>query len=402
MTERTSSMAFNKIYQFLLRITLIAALGVGMASCGSSSTEPDTVFDHTTAPIVEIHLAPSSMAVGAAAGGEGSTEGGSEGSSVYEEGSGDENYIEEAQAMRIYFFDDAGKYICRLTTMQRTNDADGKGGFSLFGLVPAELVNYTNFKVVVLANWPTYDDASLVKGETTIADMTAKEWAKYQALVETNTDTKESKFIDLDRKPGCKMPFFGVQSYDNITFTQGQVTTLSESINLRRAMAKVEVIFDPQNGTTLNTLAKLDSVSICGYNPQGYCGPKSDTETFHALESGAVTTSKPVLMIRKSKASATEKEVWMAYIPEYTNIDDAGNALENKAYIKVKFAYQTLDEDYYRIEFANYGTDGKPGTPFNIERNTLYRFYVKVTERSIGVTINGWGNVFDNDYEFVE
>lgn len=401
----TSSMAFKLICRFLICSSLVGAVLGGLVTSCSSSADMEMVADHSGAPIVEIKIASSKVANSSALE---STD------ASYEEGTGYENYIGEGNTMRIYFFDSEDKYICRLTTLTKTEEADGNA-FSLRGLVPTELITYSNFKVVVLANWTSYQDGELIPGETTISELASMEWAKFKTV---NTGLEN---IGLNPSKGRLMPFFGVHAYQNITFAKGEATKLEEPIKLLRAMAKIEIIFDntSSDGTTLNTMAQLQAVTLCGYNASGYCAPAGVTKegdydhngnyeddyvhTLHlvgdANDTDAVNQS--VILQRVTKASATENERWIGYVSEYQNLNADGTASDTRSYLKVKFSYQMPDDEYYRIDFAQYGNDGKPAKYFNIERNNLYRFTVKISERyKLAVNVQDWTNAFDNNFEF--
>lgn len=401
----TSSMAFKIINRFLLCITFVGVvLGVLVTSC-SPSADMEMVANHSEAPIVEIKITSSRAANNSAARGT---------DAKYEEGTDYENYIGEGNTMRIYFFDSEDKYICRLATMARTDETDGDG-FSLRGFAPTELISHSQFKAVVLANWTNYQDEDLTPGVTTISDLVSKEWAKF------NTQYAGMENLGLNPAKGRLMPFFGVHAYQNVTFRKGELTTLEEPINLLRAMAKIEIIFDntSSDGTSLNTMAQLQSVTLYGYNAAGYCAPAGVTKegdydhngnydddyvhTLHLVEGAndANASSRSILLQRVTKASATENEKWIGYVPEYQNLNADNTPSEARSFLKIKFDYQVPDDEFYRLDFAQYGTDGSPTSYFNIERNNLYRFTVKIAERyKLAVSVKEWTNAFDNNFEF--
>ena len=74
----------------------------------------------------------------------------------YEAGSTYENYIDMSEdGYRIYFFDTDNKFITRfeaadVMSVEGTDYVD----YTLLGEVPEALVGYSNFKIVILANWP--------------------------------------------------------------------------------------------------------------------------------------------------------------------------------------------------------------------------------------------------------
>lgn len=401
----TSSMAFKLTYRFLLCSIFVGAVLGGLVTSCSPSADMEMIADHSEAPIVEIKITSSRAANGSASGND---------EASYEEGTGYENYIGEGNKMRIYFFDSDDKYICRLATMARTDEADGNG-FSLKGLVPMELASYSNFKAVVLANWTNYQDSELIPGETTLSELVNKEWAKF------NTLYAGMENLGLNPAKGRLMPFFGIHAYQDVAFRKGEVTKLEEPIKLLRAMAKIEVVFDntSSDGTSLNTMAQLQSVTLCGYNAAGYCAPSGvsqegdydhngnyDEDYVHTLHlvgdaNDVDASNRSAWLQRVSKASVAENEKWIGYIPEYQNLNADGTVSDARSFLKVKFSYQVPDDEYYRIDFARYGTDGKPASYFNIERNNLYRFTVKIVEgHKLVVNVQDWTNAFDNNFEF--
>lgn len=401
----TSSMAFKQTYRFLLCIIFVGVVLGGLVTSCSPSADMEMVANHSEAPIVEIKIASSRAANGSALG---------NADANYEEGTGLENYIGEGNKMRIYFFDSEDKYICRLTTMTRTDEADGNG-FSLKGFAPTELISYSQFKAVVLANWTNYQDNDLAPGETTISDLVNKEWAQF------NTLYAGMENLGLNPAKGRLMPFFGIHAYQDVAFRKGEVTTLAEPVKLLRAMAKIEVVFDntSSDGTSLNTMAQLQSVTLCGYNTTGYCAPAGvtkegdydhngnyDEDYLHTLHlvgnaNDASASSQSILLQRVTKASATDNERWIGYIPEYQNLNADNTPSDTRSFLKIKFGYQVPDDEYYRLDFARYGDDGNPTSYFNIERNNLYRFTVKVAERyKLVVDVKDWTNAFDNNFEF--
>ena len=92
----------------------------------------------------------------------------------YEVGETYENYIDvENNNYRVYFFTSDNKFIARLEpdgfVVTEGNDYRD---YSMLGKAPTALVNYRNFKIVVLANWPQYDDDTMKAGDVIIMDFT--------------------------------------------------------------------------------------------------------------------------------------------------------------------------------------------------------------------------------------
>lgn len=312
----------------------------------------------------------------------------------YEYGETYENYIDIAGGnYRIYFFDTKNKLIGRFEpTGFLVSDGSNYRQYSVLSKAPNALAKHSDFKMVVLANWRQYDDGSLTPGTTSIDDICSAGWAQF--------DAKESFTLG----PENLMPFYGVHEYKNVTFEPDVATILGEPATLLRAMAKVEVILEADDGFT------LDSVSVSRYNAKGYSAPlgvysqadygqgldwDSDyLRQLHLVNGGNDTGEKtPLLFSNAGQWSETSGgstklcEKWIAYLPEYSN------AGEDYATIKLRFKGPAANEEDYSVFFAKY-TDGATSNDadsrLNIERNNIYRFTVKRDPLLLLVTVDKW------------
>ncbi len=286
-----------------------------------------------------------------------------------EEGVGYENYIDiEGGDYRIYFFhynessyndDKSSTLIARFTpdevqTIYGTDNIE----YVATGKMAAELLDDDGFKVVMLAGWGEehYPDVAgtITPGVTTIDDICGKssddpDLARYNAFVgEDSVALLPSKTLHI--------PFFGLQEYPAGTLAPGRDITLSEPINMLRAVAKVEVSMESGDP------AEIVGVWIVGYNKQGYsaptdvydsddlCGYSHNSNAFQGelhLINGANDTDARDNIIKFSNKEDPER--WVCYLPEYENLGD------DFAFIVV----QLLDFDgYYGVCFADY-TDGE-------------------------------------------
>ena len=325
----------------------------------------------------------------------------------YEEGDTYENYLDmSADRYRIYFFDkDDNTLIARFETTEVV-PVKGKDfvDYTLLGKVPDELVNHSDFKIVILANWPKYGDDEIEEGTTTITDICNAGWAQF------NCPTDFS--LGLDNL----IPFYGVHTYKGVTFKPDVATLLNEPITLLRAMAKVEVILETDNYFNL----AFDWVRMNRYNKTGYCASVADSEddydhngvwtddyagSLHLVEGSGTGTDLPFLKVGREEGAANDTgdktitEKWIAYLPEFDN-QKAGN---DYACIEARFNLQVEDDQPHTIYFAEYSNgESTNANRLDIERNNLYRFHVKCTGYNYQLTLSvaDWSGSFDNVFEY--
>lgn len=319
----------------------------------------------------------------------------------FEPGSMYENYIDvTGDNYRIYFFDTNNRFIARfrpssLVAVEGTNYVD----YTVQGEVPEALLWHSSFKVVMLANWPKYGDGALVPGETTIADICNADWAQFDF------------FKGFNLGPDNLIPFYGVHEYTGVTFEIGKRTTLSEPVTLLRALAKVEVVLE-YNTETLEIPA-TPKAYICGFNDKGYCAPRgvysqnnygqgTDWEhdylgTLHLIdgENQDGATNKRAEFLRTVEEAG--KVVWVIYLTEYRN-----KGVEDEySYIEIDLG----EKEAYMLYFAEYEdgvTDNADEKRFDIMRNNLYRFKVKLklVDGRIVAEVSDWENEYENDFNF--
>ena len=307
-----------------------------------------------------------------------------------EAGTAYENYINfnEEKNYRIYFFDTGNKYIARFTPSKVVmTEANDYVLYSVQGTVPKELIPQSgtkNFKIVVLGNWSKYEEPT---SEIMLEELCNAEWAQFEYL--KTFELSETNLI----------PFYGVHEYEDISFQYGEITTLKESITLLRAMAKVEVVLKTEG-------MSFSSVSIQGYNQEGYCAPSdvdsqedydydADQPTLHLIgdknDEDAASRSLSFLHIE-----GEDNDTWIAYLPEYKNVGDKDLA----AHIEVRFDIQTEDDENDFIIYFSDDQDDKSKT-FDIVRNNLYRFNVTIDPKGkLAVEVNKWDEIFENNFIF--
>ncbi len=321
----------------------------------------------------------------------------------YEAGSEFENYIDvEGGDYRIYFFDGEDRYIAQLETSSfDVADDEGYTSYTVMGEVsPLVVNNADHFKIVILANWGDYDDENLRVGETMISDICE--------TVNPLHSTYEHK-TDFELSRSNAMPLFGVREYRNKQFESGKATLLyGEPVSMLRAMAKVEVILqlDEDRAEAETTFTE---VRLCRYNDIGYCAPdgvtsqddygtwrKDNERRLHLLD-GKNDEEYKELPFRKVQEWTEEnglQEKWVIYVPEYDNSGD------DYSYITVRLNGQGKANNIYFADYTGGATTNEAANRYDIERNKLYRFKVRVSDGNFEVTTNSWENVWENEFEF--
>lgn len=313
--------------------------------------------------------------------------------SRFEAGSKYENYINfnDVNSYRIYFFDTNNNYITRfIPTTTVMTEATEYTLYSVEGEVPEDVLqrapnNAMDFKIVVLANWENYEEP---KAGSTLETICNADWAQFKIL----------KSFELGE--GNLIPFYGVNEYEDVPVQYGGTITLEESIPLLRAMAKVEVVLNKEDELNTEEMS-FSHVTLHGYNLKGYCAPMNGAYPpnghigLHLIggqnEEGSINKTIPFLQTQ----SDNKKETWIAYVPEYDNISNGDNA----AYIELHSDIQT---EAFVIRFADDQTDVTYTSFFNITRNHLYRFNVKIklVDGRIEAEVSDWEEEYENDFNF--
>ncbi len=291
---------------------------------------------------------------------------------------------------RIYFFtydgsdtneSKDGELIAELySTDTKAEATDDYTEYTIDGDVLETITSYSDFRVVVLANWGTSAYPDVTVGQTTIDDLCENgSYARFSATNFLSTDGTSSSH---------NIPFYGVQEFEGVTWDLEGTTDLTKTgINMLRALAKVEVVLED------NSLGSVESVTINRYNATGYCAPSGvylaeDYFNGYEFTSGTDTNFTSALhLVGGANDSETDGEVkthefnqvensntWVIYLPEYNNMGTDYSS------ISVKLASEETPRTIY---FGEY-TDGvcsaydDPSTTgrYNIFRNYYYRFSV--------------------------
>lgn len=365
---------------------LAALMSVVVSGCGSDPESKSAASEMSISFRVETRNGED-----ANAGGESG-----ESSAGYEAATEWENFIDiDNNDYRIAFFDNDNRCITPFTpteisAVENSNYVD----YTLKGEVPGILTLYSDFKIVVLANWDSYPE--IKTGITTIDDICCpndEATGKFRHFEGSGFNIKESARY---------VPMYGIKEYKGVVFgrdNENNPTVLYEGnfgpVNMLRAIAKVEIIFDTEDPYQLDNTKTL---YITNYNDYGYCAPEgcyAEKDYYHySWESdyrqgflhlvGGKNDEGTEKMLNMSKLTKDGKDIWVAYLPEYRNVALSGDRTDCAkgtassdivpAKIAVPFIRGGIAHTSY-IDFATY-SDGEPANPLNIERNNLYRFTI--------------------------
>ena len=282
-----------------------------------------------------------------------------------------ENFIDiENGGYRVLFFDMDNRYLATFEPQKFTalgSDRLTSKTYEVTGKVYANMPS--NFKVVVLANWPSYPQ-NLVRGVTTVADICSADNARF------------SYHSIYQLSPSELIPMYGIKECKNVTLRDKIIVPLG-TVHLLRAMAKVEVLGTEGPWT-------IEEVKLHNYNGFGYCAPadvfnEADYVRYDYALDFNTNIHIPTGAFMQSALSLGEVASghFVIYVPEYQNTLN-GIGIGNKATLGIRFKERTDKE--YAVDFKYYqspSADVTEGTPFDIRRNYDYRFVIhKVGEEA--------------------
>lgn len=231
-----------------------------------------------------------------------------------------ENTIDDLQ---ILIYDANNNYVGKVEDLIQLLDGRYSGTLSS----DAEWTGNTNYKIMAFANCPSIDNPS-------------------------NIST-----LDYTRANVSYIPMWGVTT-TTFDLTPGESDDIG-SIDLLRAMAKVEVFMDAEGYT-------IDKISVDKSNPQGYCLPNgynSVSETDRLDMEGETPASFNPYTSGTPESKAADGQHYI-YLPEYDNST-------KPAKIQV-----TVNGETYYLEFKDYENGVPTGDPYDIVRNHIYRYTI--------------------------
>lgn len=389
----------------------------------------------------------------------------------YDPGSGFENYIDPAD-FRLYAFDGSttdasdnatadSKLYCLIppediTIVPLSFEADNRH-YVLSFPISEEFKTFFEthrLKLVMLANWHgSYPDVAprtsastpegAAEGDTPSEPSTAK--TTLTPDVSTISDLVSCREAMLDysvMSPAPDrsnlIPLFGVNDYGTITGIESGKTHWLETLNLLRALAKVEVYDAPGSNVHIR------SARITRYNTSLYMAPHEvyDEDDYvkndYGQDYGPAPTiplpshfsgtgnpgtssadnyesSSPITMQHVDVANddGTTSRHFIIYVPEYRNLTSPTTARNEKERMRIEIEYDELEQEDARekprvgetdeenkyiqkkfyIEFGEY--ELKPSTQktelknyFDVKRNYWYQFEIKKTTKVMNVVAN--------------
>lgn len=231
-----------------------------------------------------------------------------------------ENTIDDLQ---ILIYDANNNYVGKVEDLIQLLDGRYSGTLSS----DAEWTGNTNYKIMAFANCPSIDNPS-------------------------NIST-----LDYTRANVSYIPMWGVTT-TTFDLTPGESDDIG-SIDLLRAMAKVEVFMDAEGYT-------IDNISVDKSNPQGYCLPNgynSVSETDQLDMEGETPASFNPYTSGTPESKAADGQHYI-YLPEYDNST-------KPAKIQV-----TVNGETYELEFKDYENGAPTGDPYDIVRNHIYHYTI--------------------------
>lgn len=427
----------SSLHPLILRLLLAVGLIVAATACTDEADAPDrpTPADPKVGTI-SLYLgmgdtfAPASRAASSSRTPEG----------TYNPGAGFENYIDISGGdFRLYAFDgntNAGStesensiLYCEIPNADITIvpvdfGPDNRHYILSFPITQSFKDHFeaVGLKLVLLANWhssyptvaPRTDDPAgtethadpavaydLTPDESTLEKLVSNSNAimGYKSASEIpggNFAAPLTPAVDRDNL----IPLFGVRNYGTLPAIEPGNSHWLSTLNLLRALAKVEIIDETATTTgttstgTTSTVPTITSASITRYVTRLYKAPlgvyeesdyKKDSYEFDygpapsiPSPEGSNYESDTELKIEKNAAGH-----FVIYIPEYKNIGIPDNA---RAHIKLTYS----DKCSFEIDFKNYGNPSGTGdgNPFDIRRNYWYVYTVSRIKHDINVHID--------------
>lgn len=314
------------------------------------------------------------------------------------DGYDDGTYLESAidfeyGSYRVYFFDTQDRFIAEwnpVIFIHVLTGSDGNRIYKFEGNIPEKLKDYSDFSVMVLANWPEYPDYRGVNLEgKTISEVIKGNWAKFNAFSSYELSEEDHRLI----------PFYGLTAVSGKTFEKNKTTDLG-TINLLRAVAKVEVTVDAGSLFKYVSINEEQPLTICGINPSGYCATTGSIGTGNNWDTDYVTElhlpfennknhplamNNSMPMLRLKDAGGADTNTWIAYVPEFRNKDEEHEDHFSHIELRLDFydnesksgKYETRTFELYFSNYSEGHTDNKIESRYDIKRNDLYRFSVK-------------------------
>lgn len=366
-------------------VICLAALVLPVMVACSSQNEPLPEVDGHYLAVFTLDLSDAGYGTARAAAADGEN---SPAVGEYAPGSGLENFIDFYQKnYRCYLFGKDNRLISNLPAVliQETADNIFKIRLRLDETEQVKNALTNGCRFVFLANWGLYPEP--VAGVTTIAELCADPNAIF-GFSQEKTQLSSDNLI----------PMYGVKEFENGVqdFIDGKVISNIGTIHLLRAYAKIEVNLSFEDFVE----APGDvSVSLTHSNNKGYKAPANVTKEGDYYTGLWQKDYTPVNIPDGADdipltLTKDDDGHYIAYVPEYKNVDADKKPLDSRSQIKVSFTIGNVDAGGLKVEreFDFCYSDNPPagviaGEHFDIARNNWYKFNITAKGKDIVWTV---------------
>lgn len=307
----------------------------------------------------------------------------------YKPGSGLENYIDfSLRNFRCYLFGTDNRFIKALETVS-VRSLDEKVHLVSLRLKDTQEVKdalATGCRFVFMANWNT--NAEPASGMT-IEELCAASYAEFEF-------SQEKTVLSA----GNLIPMYGVKEFESGVpdFKDGKETAELGTVRLLRAFAKVDVKI---NFVDFAETPAVTSVSLTHSNSKGYKAPANVTKEDQYVTGSWLTDYTPVNIpvdatdIEPALTYDANTGSYIAYVPEYRNVNDLKAPLDNRSRIRVCFTIGNTEaggravEKEFDFRYSdNPPTGATAGQHFDIARNNWYKFSITAKGKDIEWTVD--------------
>ena len=309
----------------------------------------------------------------------------------YDSGSGLENFIDLTKKnFRCYLFGLDNNFVSALEVAGIYNLGENKYSIRLRLKDTGEIRNAltTGCRFVFLANWGSYIEP--IPGMT-IEELCSSSVAKFE-FSQQKTQLSETNLI----------PMYGVREFEDGVqdFKDGKEVSDIGTLYLLRAYAKVDVNVIFKDFADSEQL-KVTSVSLTHSSSKGYKAPKNVIKQGQYVTGSWFTDYTPVnipndatdIPLALTKEESTGH--YVAYVPEYRNVNDSKEPVVNPSRIKICFTIGDIEaggrevEGYVDFRYSDTPPTGvSSGQYFDIARNNWYKFDVTVKGKDIDWTVD--------------
>lgn len=400
-----------KYYRTLCLALLSAVLLMALSACSHDDAQdydgmPDVVDRgsyHLTLSVI------SSSTMGTRAGGHTDD--------TQEKGSAAENYIDfDGNDFRIILFDNSGNYLLELDAMDKwrmfpTLSSSSSNSYAYYQMEceiefpesvtkeSIENIKKNGLQIMVLANWKStngfgaYDNlfSNGSGGHQSLASIW-KEGTKYNFNYTTDSgQDAQGNHLEKSWMPNHTavtkklIPMFGYAKAAKFNVRNNGEHIASVSIQMQRAMAKIEVLDNLVNQESLS----VEDVTMTAFNNFGRYIPDVEANpNWNKVGEQVDKSSLPTVgnLTNSSKLQFFHVDgKWIVYVPEM-NLGELFNAngdiLESRPHlnVKIKSELSFYEGGEYTAHFAKYNDNFEPTIPDDswkhILRNHIYRFSV--------------------------